>query len=811
MWNWILSWPAIMPCAAWLAIDIALLLLAGFTGLALWLWSILAAFALWNLGAGANWWLAFAVVVAIANIRPLRRYVVSLPMLRLLRFLKVAPKISQTERTALEAGNVWIDAELFSGKPDLQRLRQQNYPALTAEEQAFLDGPVEEICNAASDWQIWRERDLPTAVWQLLKKHRVFGMIIPKEYGGLGFSALANSEVVAKLSSHSVPLAVVAMVPNSLGPAELLIHYGTKEQKDHYLPRLASGEDIPCFALTEPQAGSDAGSISAEGLVFLGSDNKPWLRLNWSKRYITLSSVATVIGLAFRVRDPQNILGKGEEPGITCGLIPAATRGVKSGMRHDPMGVPFPNGPIYGENVELPIDCVVGGVDGVGRGWQMLMECLAAGRGISLPAQSAGVSKFLLRVTSAYAGVRKQFGVPIGKFEGIAEPLARIAGLSYLTEAARKYTIGAIDKGFKPPVVTAMVKYYLTELGRKVTSDSMDICGGAAISRGPRNLLAHIHFSMPIAITVEGANILTRTLIIFGQGALRAHPFAYRELAAIAANDLRQFDIYFWKHVGHVIRNAFRAALLSLTRGHLAWVPGDRHSRPYYRKLAWSSASFALLSDVAMGILGGRLKFAQKITGRLADILAWMYLATSVLRRYEAEGRRKEDLPLLHWSLRYAFAQIQQAFDQIYHNLPLPPLGFLVRAPLRCWSRLNTLGTLPADHFDRDIAALMQIPGEQRGRCTSNIFLGAPGSPLAELEQAFTLAHDARTVEKKIDKAVKARTLPKKSADQLLPLAVEQGIVSEAEAQLIARLESLRNRVIQVDNFTPEEYRHNFA
>jgi acyl-CoA dehydrogenase len=808
MWDSLSGVLTTVPYPVWLSIDIALILVAGFVGLPVCWWTLVAAFCLLHLGTGQTSWIIFAVVAAIANVRPLRRYIVSLPILRLMRWLQVAIKMSQTERTALEAGDVWIEANLFSGKPDFCKLQHESYPALTSEEQAFLDGPVEEICRAANDWHIWQERDLPEEVWRLLKKHRVFGMIIPKEYGGLGFSALAHSEVVMKLSSHSIPLAIVAMVPNALGPAELLIHYGTKEQKEYYLPRLASGEEIPCFALTEPKAGSDAGAMAAEGSVFLGSDNKPWLRLNWHKRYITLAPVATVVGLAFRMRDPQNILGKGEELGITCALIPALTKGVQLGMRHDPLGVPFPNGPTYGENVELPLNCVVGGMAGVGRGWQMLMECLASGRGISLPAQVVGMGKCVVRETSAYATVRKQFGVAIGKFEGIVEPLVRITGIIYLLEAARKYTLGALDKGIKPPVVTAIIKHYSTELSRRAMGDAMDIFGGAAIVCGPRNLLAHAYFSAPIGLTVEGANILTRTMIIFGQGVMRAHPFAYRELTAITDNDLGQFDNYFWQHVGHVVRNAFRCVLLSISRGRFAMVPGDRHSRRYYRKLAWSSASFALLADIAMTSLGGRLKFAEKLAGRFADILAWMYLGTAVLRRYEAEGQKKEDLPMLHWAMQFAFAQMQSAFEPIYQNLPLPMFGFLLHGPVHWWARLNSFGSMPDDRLDREIARLIQTAGEQRDRYTTNIYGGSPDSALAKLEQTFVLACSARAIEQRVEKAVKNRTLEKMSPDKLIAQALAKGVISEAEASSMSLLEEMRNQVVAVDSFSPAEYKH---
>lgn len=798
--------------AAWSGLILAFLGL-GFYGAPLWLWTAYAftVAGVWHSVEPLPQavWITLGALAALWNLPPLRRLIITLPIFKAVQALQIFPKISETERVALEAGNVWIERDLFSGKPNFKKLLTQPYPQLTAEEQAFLDGPVEEVCRMTTDYEIWKNRDIPEKVWNHIKKNRFWGMIIPKEYGGLGFSALAHSAVIQKLGSHSNPLCTTVMVPNSLGPAELLIHYGTEEQKKHYLPRLARGEELPCFALTEPTAGSDAGSIKATGVLFKGNDGKLYVRLEWNKRWITLAAISTVLGLAFRMRDPEGLLGKGEDLGITCALIPSNTKGVVLGRRHDPLGVPFYNCPTRGENVVVPIDAVVGGVDGVGRGWQMLMECLAAGRGVSLPATSTGEAKLALRASSAHSVVRKQFGISIGEFEGVQEPLARMGGLTYLMEAARVYTLGALDSGIKPPVVTAIAKYWFTEFNRKLTNDGMDVLGGAAITKGPKNILANHYISIPIAITVEGANILTRTLMIFGQGALRAHPFAYQEIRASESGDLALFDRAFWGHIGHVIRNKFRVALLSLTRGWLVCPPAGCATARYYRKLAWASASFALMADLAMALLGGSLKFREKITGRFADILSWMYLATATLRRFEAEGRRKEDLPFVHWSLQYAFHQIQLAFDGIYANMDVPLIGWIFKGPVRFWSSLNTLGAPPSDHLGSQVARLIQKPGEQRDRLTAGIHLppDAASGRLTELDQAMKMLVDSAAIQKKIRAAIAQKRMPKiKNPAELVKAAVEKQVISASEATLLQKAEETAVQAIQVDDYSVEEY-----
>jgi len=789
--------------------SVVLLLLVGYLSSPLIVWTLAMAVILFGFGAPPELMILFLVVAGIFNFRPLRAMFVSSGVMKLLKKLQIVPKISETERVALEAGVTWVEKDLFSGKPNFNTMMAEPYPHLTPEEQAFLNGPVEELCRMIDPWKLYRTRDIDKEVWEYIKKQKFFGMIIPKEYGGLGFSALAHSEVVMKIASRSMSTAVTVMVPNSLGPAELLVHYGTDEQKNYFLPRLARGEEIPCFGLTEPLAGSDAGSITSQGVLFKGPDGKLSIRLNWNKRYITLAAVSTIVGLAFRLRDPENLLGQGEDLGITCALIPANTPGVVLGRRHDPLTIPFYNCPTQGKDVVVSIDAVVGGASGCGKGWSMLMDCLAAGRGISLPAQATGGSKLATRVTSAQGVVRKQFGVSIGKFEGIEEPLARVGGYTYGLEAMRRYTLGALDKGIKPPVITAMVKYYSTELGRKIIIDAMDILGGAAISMGPRNLLAEIYMGTPIGITVEGANIMTRTLIVFGQGALRAHPFAFAEVKALEANDLKGFDAAFWGHIGHIIRNTCRSILLSVTRGYLTCAPSCHPSlKVYYRRLSWASASFAVLADVAMGTLGGSLKLKEKITGRFADILAHMYIATAVLRRFEAEGRKPEDLPFAIFNLKHCMVEIQKGFDGVFDNLRIPGLTWFFKGWLGAWSRINSLGSLSSDYWTHVMASSLMENVELRNRMTEGIYIPKDiNQQLGRMDHAFELVHKSEAIEKKIRNAVKEGALPRKKIGLLVEDARKNKIISEDEFNLMQECDLARLDAIQVDDFDEKEYR----
>lgn len=786
------------------------LLILGYFGSPLPIWTV--ALLAVMIGFGAPVWIliGFVVISLFFNIKPVRAALISRGVMSLFKKLQIVPKISETERIALEAGVTWVERDLFSGKPDFKSIMSESYPQLTAEEKAFIDGPVEELCRLIEPWKVYKNRELPSEVWDFIKREKFFGMIIPKSYGGLEFSALAHSEVVMKLGSRSVAGCVTVMVPNSLGPAELLIHYGTQQQKDYYLPRLARGEEIPCFGLTEPMAGSDAGSITSTGILFKGSDGKLYIKLNWNKRYITLAAVSTLLGLAFKLRDPENILGQGEDVGITCALIPSNTPGVILGRRHDPLSVPFYNCPTQGKDVVVSVDAVVGGVGGCGKGWSMLMDCLAAGRGISLPAQATGGAKLSSLVVSSHATVRKQFGVSIGKFEGVEEPMARVGGFTYGLEAMRKYTVGALDKGVKPPVITAMAKYYSTELARKVINDAMDIVGGNGISMGPRNLLGEIYMGTPIGITVEGANIMTRTLIVFGQGALRAHPFAFSEVKALEAGNLKDFDMAFWGHIGHVVRNACRSILLSVTRGYIASAPANTHCKlkVYFRRLAWASATFAIMADIAMGTLGGALKLKEKITGRFADILAHMYIACAVLKRFEAEGQKKEDLPFVIFNLKHCMVEIQKGFDGLFDNMRIPGLTWFFKGWLGAWSRINSMGSLSSDAWTHVMAESMMDDHDLRLRLTEGIYVPkAKDQQLGRLEYAYTLVQKSVAVDKKIRKAVKDGVLARKKGPALVMDAKEKNVITEEEFKLLQETEVVRLDAIMVDDFNETEYR----
>ena len=784
---------------------ISLFLILGYVGVPLWVWSLYGV-AVLAVGNAPIWlWVMFAMVAVVLNIPMLRQTLITSPIIKAIQYFQVLPRISDTEKAAIEAGNVWVDGEFFSGKPDFDRIKNEPYPQVTPELQEFLDGPVEQVCRMASDWEIYRRKDLPPKVWDYLKQERFFGMMIPQEYGGLGFSNFAYSTVMTKLASRSFTHVATVSVPNSLGPAKLLLRYGTVPQKDYYLPRLARGEEIPCFALTEPNAGSDAASIKSEGVVFQGEDGQLYLRLNWNKRYITLGAIATLLGLAFRLRDPENLLEKGEDVGITCALIPTDTPGVVLERRHDPMGVPFYNSPTQGHDVVVSIDQIIGGVEQAGQGWKMLMQSLAGGRGISFPATCTGVAKLVSRVTGAYTIVRRQFGLPIGKFEGVEEPLARIGGLTYLMDAARTYTCGAVDKGEQPAVISAIAKYNLTELSRQIINDGMDIMGGAGICRGERNLLANIYTATPISITVEGANILTRTMMIFGQGAIRCHPYVYQEITALNQGDIHAFDHALWHHLGLTIRNGFRAELLSISRGYLAR-PFGGVTAPYYRKLEWASASFALMTDLALFSFGGTLKRRENLTGRFADILSWMYLATATLRRFEEEGCKQEDLPFVRWAMQYSFAQIQKGFEGIFENWSIPVVGGLLRI-VGWWWRINPIGVQPADELGSKIARSLQTPGEQRDRLTQGIYIPTSGEEaLGRMEKAFLLSSQAEPIIKTIKNGIRSGKLPQKRPEQLITEALTARLISREEAELIYEAEMLRNDAIQVDSFTLEEY-----
>lgn len=816
------------PLWLWCLVSLFSFLIIGYVGAPLFVWALVGLVILLGFAASTTVLFVYVGLMLIFLIKPLRQLLISSGAMSLMKKLGVVPQISATERTALEAGVVWIEKDLFSGRPDFEKIMQEPYGTLTAEEKAFLNGPVEELCRMCQPWKIWKNREVPQDVWNFIKQKGFLGMIIPKEHGGLGFSAMAHSEVVMKIASRSLSTSISVMVPNSLGPAELLIHYGTEKQKQHWLPRLAKGDEIPCFGLTEPLAGSDAGSITSSGVIFKGQDGQLYIKLNWNKRWITLAAISTVIGMAFRLRDPENLLGKGEDLGITCALIPSTTPGVILGRRHDPLTIPFFNCPTQGKDVVVKLeDAVVGGLAGCGQGWSMLMECLAAGRGISLPAQSTGGAKLAYRAASSHSLVRKQFGVSIGKFEGVEEPLARIGASTYAIDAMRRFTLGALDKGLKPPVVTAMMKYQATEMGRRIVNDAMDILGGAGISLGHRNLIAEGYVATPIGITVEGANIMTRTLIIFGQGALRCHPYAFDEVSALESGDLKKFDTAFWGHIGHVVRNMCRSILLSITRGYIASVPSDVHPkvRIHYRRLSWASATFAILADIAMGSLGGQLKMKEKITGRFADIFSHMYMSTCVLKRFKEEGQKEEDLPYVQYFLKYSSAEIQKGFDGLFDNLKIPGLRWLFKEVLGAWSRINSIGSQATDGWSHLISTSMMAIGEQRDRLTDGIYwvtershgvaqvkaLAQSEDQTARLENAFIIVSKAEAAERKIRSAIKSGSIPKKKGKASWDDALAKKIISDEEYRLLSEADQVRFDAILVDDYSESEYQNKMA
>lgn len=735
---------------------------------------------------------------------PLRLRVISAPLFK--RFKTVLPRLSDTEQQALNAGTVGWDAELFSGKPDWNALLATPPARLSPEEQAFLDGPAETLCRMIDDWRITRhDHDLPADAWDFIKREGFFGMILPRAWGGLEFSNAAHSAVVMKLATRSITAAVTVMVPNSLGPGKLLLHYGTEEQKSRYLPRLARGLDIPCFALTGPHAGSDAGAIPDTGVVCKGIWNGAetlGLRLNWEKRYITLGPVATLIGLAFRCRDPDHLLGDVDDLGITVALVPRDTPGVEIGERHIPLDIPFMNGPNRGQDVFVPLDQVIGGREGIGQGWKMLVESLSEGRGISLPALSTGAGKAASRFTGAYAAIRRQFNQPIGRFEGIEESLARIAGLTYQMDAARLLTLAFLDRGEKPAVVSAIVKYHLTEKYRRVINDAMDIQGGSGICLGPSNLIGRAYQAIPVAITVEGANILTRSMIIFGQGAIRCHPWVLKEFAAVHHDDpqagLRDFDRALRGHAGFLLGNLGRAFLHGLTRGRLARPPASR-ARRYTQTLAWMSAVLALNADAAMMSLGGSLKRREHLSARLGDVLSELYLSSAVLKRFHDDGEPEADYPLVRWALQESLYRVQESFRSLYRNLPARPLAWALR--LICFPT-GFVFAEPTDRSAHEAAALLLEPSATRDRLTQGVFIHpAEHEKSRLLDTGLSLAQALLPIEHKLKQLAKSGQLNSKTLAAQIDEAASAGLLSAAERDVWLRYRQVADQVIQVDAF----------
>jgi len=764
--------------------------------------------------SGPSWfflmlfWLIYFLIFVPLLVRPWRRQYLSKPILNLYR--KLMPAMSRTEREALNAGTVFWEGDLFRGMPDWKKLLSMSLPRLSEEEQQFIDGPVEQLCSMLDDWDISHKRaDLPPEVWDFLKKEGFFGLLIPKEYQGKGFSNYACSEIQIKIQAYSVTAGSTVSVPNSLGPAELLLHYGTPKQKEYYLPRLAVGMEVPCFALTSPDAGSDASAMTDWGVVCQDiHEGKSVLgiRLNWNKRYITLAPIATVIGLAFKLYDPNHLLGNKEDIGITCALIPRNTQGVTVGRRHIPLSARFQNGPIQGKDVFIPLDWIIGGPKMAGQGWRMLMECLAGGRAVSLPAITTGGSKAALFATGAYSRIRRQFKQAIVKFEGVAEALARMAGNFYLMDSARIFTLGARDRGERPAVASAIIKYHITERSRLIGNDAMDIHGGKGIILGPKNYLGTAYEAIPIAITVEGANILTRNMIIFGQGAIRCHPYVFSEMEAAKQKDdtaaLPAFDKAIFSHIGFALSNVIRSFILGLTGAHLVSTPSSYLKR-YFQQATRFSTVLAMLSDVAMLVYGGNLKRKESISARLGDILSYLYLLSAVLNRYHGDGCPEADLPLATWTARICTFRIQQSVDEILRNLHFKSLGIFLR-----WI-IFPLGrhfSEPSFKMSAQLAQLFISPTETRQRLTGGLYSQTSNkNQFVLLDEALQKAIDAEPIEKLIRKAVAAGELKGYSFAEQANQAVEQNIISKEQYAIYLSADEARKKIITVDDFAPQE------
>jgi len=801
--NWMIELPVILAILGFMmARQAPRYLWTGVLAAILGYWTFLYAPPTWALFTA---WGVFIPIAVLLTVSSLRHALIIKPLLAFYRI--IMPSMSDTEREALEAGTVWWEAEIFSGRPDWRRMLGFSAPSLSTEEQAFLDGPVNELCDMVNDWEITEElRDLTPETWDFLKQKGFFGMIIPKKYGGLDFSANAHSVIVMKVASRSISAGVTVMVPNSLGPAKLLLSYGTEEQKNHYLPRLASGEEIPCFALTGPEAGSDAASMPDTGIVcrqrFEDRDDVLGIRLNWEKRYITLGPVATLLGLAFHLYDPDKLLGDAEDIGITLALIPTTTPGVEIGTRHFPMSQSFMNGPNRGTDVFIPMDWVIGGQDYAGQGWRMLTNSLSDGRAISLPALSTASGQLVSRSVGAYAAVRKQFKVAIGKFEGISEVLGRIAGTCYIMNATRGFTTAALDSGEEPSVASAIIKYHLTERMRVVVNDAMDILGGSGISMGPSNFIGRGYQALPIAITVEGANILTRNLIIFGQGAIRCHPFLYKEMEAASHSDVAAFDTALLGHGSHIMSNFSRSLFHSLTRGRLLEAPQHGVRGHYYRQFSRMSLAFAVTAEMALVSLGGELKRRESLSGRLGDVLSYLYLGSAVLKHHYDNNSPDEELPLLEWACQDLLYNIQTRLHEVLNNFPNRLVASVVRM---LTFPLGKPYKRPSDELGQTVARLILQPGILRDRLTEGVYIPMNKSEsVAQLDDALEKNFAAEPAIRKLRSAMKSGTLPHGDPEDQIDAGVSASIITDPEAAVIRAAIAARKIVIQVDAFLPD-------
>ena len=800
---------------------LALLVATGLAAYHRWrlaIWAALTAcllVACWLLGANVTATIVAAVIAAVVAIPllipALRKAAITAPLLKF--YTKILPPLSDTERTALESGTVGFEGQLFSGKPEWSQLLSQPKPELTAEEQAYLDGPTEALCQMVDNWEIDHVRaDLPPETWDFIKRNKFFGLNIPKEYGGLGFSALMNHKVIQKLASISSVVSSTVGVPNSLGPAELLMHYGTEEQKRHYLPRLADGREVPCFALTGPFAGSDATSIPDYGIVCMGEWNGAQvlgIKLTLNKRYITLAPVATLIGVAFRMYDPDGLIGDTQDIGISLALVPRDTAGLEIGRRHFPLNSPFQNGPIRGRDIFVPLSQLIGGEDYAGQGWRMLMECLSIGRSITLPSTASGGSKMGAVTVGAYARIRKQFGLSVGRFEGVEEALARMGGHAYAISALSQATAAAVARGENPAVPSTISKYHCTEMGRNVAKDAMDVIGGKGIILGPRNFAGRAWQASPIAITVEGANIMTRSLMIFGQGAILCHPWVMKEMKATQLADPRErldaFDTALFGHIGYAISNAVRSFWFAITGSRFGAAPGDAYTRRYFRKLNRYSANLSLMADVSMLLLGGKLKFKESLSGRLGDVLSQLYIVSSMLKRYEDEGRPDSDQPLLAWAVHDAVNKIETALSGALRNFPVRPVAWLL------WPVIFPLGRraqAPSDRLGHKVASILMTPNDARDRLAEGVFTTPtalnPGGRIYSYLPKFVLAEP---VERKFQKALKNSDIEALEFDDQLAEGVREGWITNEEAAQLKELRVLTLDTITVDDFDPEELR----
>jgi acyl-CoA dehydrogenase len=798
----------------WTGLFILILLVSAYLRLPLPVWSILSAagLAAFSLFAGADLsqqyllWTIFAAVIIPLNIKVVRRNLFSRFIYRAMK--KIMPTISQTEQEALDAGDVWWEAELFSGKPDFSFIQKLPKPALTDEEQAFLDGPVETFCKMLDDWQITHvDYDLTPETWQFAKDNGFFAMIIPKQYGGLDYSAYCHSQVVMKIGSRSGSAAVTVMVPNSLGPGKLLMTYGTQQQKDYYLPRLAKGIEIPCFGLTGPDSGSDAGAMPDTGVVcygnYEGKEHVLGVRLNWAKRYITLAPVATLLGIAFKLHDPEHLLSEKEDRGITLALIKRETKGVEVGRRHFPANHAFMNGPIRGKDVFVPLDSIIGGVDYVGKGWAMLMECLGDGRAISLPALGTAAGKMASKYTGAYSRIRQQFHTPIGYFEGVEEALTEIAGQTYVMDASRSLVAVALDTGVVPSVISAIVKQQVMERMRNVINHAMDIHGGHGICMGPHNHLGRTYQLTPVGITVEGANILTRSMIIFGQGAMRSHPYLLKEVQAVHNENIEQgvkdFDNTFFSHMGFIISNVVRSFWFGISFAKFVSTPGDRDSKHYYQQLVRMSSAFALLADICVGVLGGSLKRREKISGRLADALSNMYVMSAVLKHYEDQGSHRGDLVLLKWACEDALFNIQTSLKGITKNLPVPFIGtlcnFIIFPLTKPYQR-------PNDKLGHHVAKLTLSPGESLNRLSNGVYNSDDiNNATGRIEHALHLVLKTKGLQHKLREAYKHERIKSRDRDAYLE-AKEKNIITDSEYHQLVETDKAIQNAIKVDEFS---------